>query len=937
MNIFEDCNHYIGHVMIRNLPLWLIILITLQSSAFGITVPLEVTEYSGTGRLSEPVTYGIPFSDRANITSTTEMKVSTDPGGNNELDAQFRVLSRYNDTPEGSGAIRVVLVDYQSSIGADTSTTYYLHTSGGSGSASGNMAAVDANDIVINTGAMQATISGDSGWFSSVFIDADGDTVIDDQVLGATSSDGWLVRSNSGTDYTSWNESNAVSIEENGPLRCVVKVTGYFKDIGGNTLIPANADTGLAYTIRFVFFKDKRFVKIYPRLENENRGWTRDGSANPCHFTYIDYSYLKTTTAVSTSSETVDFGGNNYNGNTSYELNMDEISDGSAQSYTWSHTQSVGGDVRVSDSSQFDSYVDVKDGTIGVMAGLRWFWQQHPKGYRVAGSGNELYIDLWDDLSGDPRGTQQTDSSGNHRILGGLWKTHELIMYFHSGSDSDFANVMATLNNRLVALPSEQYIAQTDFFYSTPPPSWNYQAVDFGDVTLAEALDRSANAHRSMIDPAFITHPRRTYTILDLRDNRVIAGPGSPGYWSWYGIVEFGNFPRSNSTYGYSSVHYGWDYSTLVAFLRFRDFDYLDFAEQLVTHRADISIMHDNSAYQLHEMEAEWHGGHRWEEDALFSFHDTHSLATSATSPRDGSHLWFRGITLQYLLTGEQRFLDAVHDVAEGRKHVYFHKWDCTADCSNYNTIRGAGRSIGALLSHYMVTGDPDSLDKAYSLYKYGLQTEEIAFGNGNYFQSKVGIYESSLLQTSISLEYLIQLHNELRRAGLNVKASEVAASLDKQATWFEETIFSPWITCDDGFLPGTFGTGTHSGEYLPYMVSKLWDTETEWECGHLLPVFLLPYIADLYAWKFNQGGGRTWLDKARIIFKDWHTYGTSEDWVTVAQAPLGNGAFSNINGHAWAKAGSSVKKGLYYLKTEWSLSKEPVRPAAPKNLIIQK
>lgn len=77
----------------------LFVLFLAPLSAYGLTVPITVTETASVARTDAPVTYGVPFALSANITSIAAFKLSTDEAGSNNVEAQFRVLSRYNDVP----------------------------------------------------------------------------------------------------------------------------------------------------------------------------------------------------------------------------------------------------------------------------------------------------------------------------------------------------------------------------------------------------------------------------------------------------------------------------------------------------------------------------------------------------------------------------------------------------------------------------------------------------------------------------------------------------------------------------------------------------------------------------------------------------------------------------------------------------------------------
>lgn len=891
-------------------PLFIYLFLSIGTAKAAIE--LTILEPAGIARNNAPVTYGIPISKSSDIRSVSSLQITTDIDGNNPIDAQFRVLSRYNDTPSGTGPIRSVLVDFQTSIAPNALKTVYLQTSGGTGSSSGLLALMNAANLIISTGSMEVKMDNATGWFSSILIDADGDSVVDDELLGNVSQDGFVIRGINGKNYASRGGVVDLVVEENGLLRCVVKATGYFVDDTNGRLIPSNADNGLEYTIRYSFYKNKQFVKIDATLKNENLGWTNSPDLYPTHYIYIDHASLKLTTAIDGSNEIVSFGSDTYSGRASYSLHMSEASDGSFQGYTWE--KSVNGAAPTNE--QFESFVDVRDSSAGVMAGMRWFWQQHPKAFRIEGGGNEVFIDLW------------PDQANNHRILGGMWKTHEVLLYFHEANATDHTNVLASLQNRLIARPSDTYIAQSNFFYSIPPETistdYTFHALE---PSLSQILAQDNDIRRAKIDSAFVEHSTYSYSLPELRSGRLVPGPGSPAWWTWYGWLEFGNFPRGSSVWGYSSAHYDWPYSTLVSWLRFADYDYFNLAEELVSHQADISILHDQNAVAQRTWGDRFHGGHRYEHDALFSFHDTYS-ESKKNAPATGSHFWSKGLALQYLLTGDFRYLDSLEDTVEGRIHNYFVEANCTIDCSGRGyTLREVGRSLEGIITGYIVTGNPDYLARALLVYQNALATEAIPHGSGEFFQSPVGKREASLLQSGTTIEPLIQLYHQLKQVGDTVNANAVKSSLEKQGIWYRDTIYAH-SNCSNG------DSGTYVGpEYITFGQCKEWDRETLYDCGTCSTTvsfgyfFGRKYAADLFAFLYNVGYGEQWLNLARSVFKDEVTYGTDY----IGQVALSNTVRQSrgwsrtiSSGDAWAKDSQILKKGLYYMHTEWSSSSVP-------------
>ncbi|MDY7031535.1 MAG: hypothetical protein SVY10_06450 [Thermodesulfobacteriota bacterium] len=212
---------------------------------------LTVHERADITRNNEPVVCGVPLASTDNITSTANLGIFS----SNELPAQFRVLSRYGGLPSDTDKpIRMLLCDVQVNLPASDSLTLYLKDTG-SGTATGSNIASETNDhVILSTDSMTVKIrrTGYFNMFDEVWIDTTGDGNADSQVVSSNSTDGILVHAN-GKTYSSSNAApTSITIEENGPLRAVVKVRGYYADSSGNFLVPSQGDVGLEYMVRIV-------------------------------------------------------------------------------------------------------------------------------------------------------------------------------------------------------------------------------------------------------------------------------------------------------------------------------------------------------------------------------------------------------------------------------------------------------------------------------------------------------------------------------------------------------------------------------------------------------------------------------------------------------------------------------------------------------------
>jgi len=674
---------------------WIVtILITLiQSSAFAVTVPLTVQERYSTNRTDAHITYGVPFAKGDNILSTANLGIAGE-------DAQFRVLSRYDGPPTDTDKpIRMVLVDFQDSIVADAANSYTLSDSG-QGAVAGNDLAIDRSTYVeIDTGAVNARISKTSGnIFENIWIGGVA-------AISSPTADKWVIVYNSTTYFSS---PTAITIEENGPLRCVVKVDGVFKDATNNSLIPPvtrigeTPDTPIKYTIRYTAYKNKGYIKLQATLRNENLGWAYN-SAQATHNISITESYLKTTMDGLASSKTVAFSG--YSDSTTsdtYELLQQETSDGTAQSYTWAYAINKNASP-VATGTKYDSYADLRDAQIGLMVADRWFWQNHPIGITI--SGNQIKFNLW------------PDTGTAHRIIGGIWKTHELLYYFH-GTDASFDDELAHIKKRLIARASDEYYANTNFVWGMLPETITSNYTFPAGEHFQYVIDAQAQYHRALFDADYID-PGNTYTpnTFDmLRDGRMVKLTAAPIYSTWYGWLEFGAMPLT-AGYGYHNQHYDYTFLALSGFLRFDDYNMLDIAEELLQHKADIITIHDPDAPST-DAGYGYHGGQRYETDSLFSYYADYSIS-GKSDPRKSGHAWSKGMQLQYLLTGNQLYLDVVEQMGLHIRRQHQTPMFKTAE------TRNQFRGIDILVNEYQLTGNPSDIDAAWDLLENSLLIAE--------------------------------------------------------------------------------------------------------------------------------------------------------------------------------------------------------------------
>ncbi|WP_139163833.1 hypothetical protein [Desulfoluna spongiiphila] len=195
---------------------------------------------AGGNRAGEVASFGIPLKASDGIGSVSEL------GLVGSSDYQFRELHRYPD-----GTIQWVLVDTLVSVEADGSKAIWL-TNGSGNSAGSHLAVNGPEHITVNTGVARFVIRKKNyNVFDSVVV---GDTPFLRGTGGITAVSG-TTRYSSALD----NDSSA-AIEENGPVKAVVRCDGHLKPESGPWLF--------GYTMRMYFYKNTGRVRLDLIIKN---------------------------------------------------------------------------------------------------------------------------------------------------------------------------------------------------------------------------------------------------------------------------------------------------------------------------------------------------------------------------------------------------------------------------------------------------------------------------------------------------------------------------------------------------------------------------------------------------------------------------------------------------------------------------------------------
>ncbi len=222
---------------------------TFPVKASDISIPLTVHEalrsgISGVDRSGEPVTAGIPFPEGMLYEKSGVPQLGLD--GTDSY--QFRTLAKWPD-----GSVKWALVDFQEDVEAGTFTEN-IEVVRGDGNSGQALALDKGNMITVDTGIMTVVIRKKGfNLFDSVVVNGK-------KIISGGDSEGIVaVDKNSDKFFASNDRNSTVVIEENGPVRAVIKASGGHIRKGKKLM---------NYTVRMHFYKDKSRIRVIYTLRN---------------------------------------------------------------------------------------------------------------------------------------------------------------------------------------------------------------------------------------------------------------------------------------------------------------------------------------------------------------------------------------------------------------------------------------------------------------------------------------------------------------------------------------------------------------------------------------------------------------------------------------------------------------------------------------------
>ena len=354
---------------------------------------------------------------------------------------QFRILGRWP-----SGQAKWVLIDTLADVFAGGQNTS-ISLMKGSGDFGGSKLAVDnGTTITINTGAAQYTIR------KARFNGIDQAVVNGKQIIAPGTSEGLVVTGpapgqtacgDCTTIYSSGNDAQSTAIiEENGPVKAVIKATGYHKTAAGQSY--------MGFTVRLTFYKGKSRVKFTSSLRNADYG--PSSSFNSAYKGFESYD-LQLTSALA-GNKTFSFGTHSspLNGSLSGKDSA-YLYQATSENLRHMHWCGFGCIPYTKDTG----YQVVKNGTT-LMSGLTTGGNtQYPEGWAdlADSEGAGITIGVYQLSALWPKSLEFNNGGSDIRV--GIWPRQNSIPYYQSWPSYSIHDIYLDFHDKTVAAPVDEF------------------------------------------------------------------------------------------------------------------------------------------------------------------------------------------------------------------------------------------------------------------------------------------------------------------------------------------------------------------------------------------------------------------------------------------------------------------------------------------------
>ena len=643
---------------------------------------IHVKETHGVARDRDPVSFAFPLKKSDNLRKTKQLVV-LGPNGR-AVAAQFRVQQRWNGSPDDtSKAIRWLLVDLQASVDANSETVYTLRRKrnrDGDGKPPKLKVKVTGNKIKINTGVAKFHLSRNNAnlidqlWAD---LDSNGKVSKSELMIDRPPEAGFVLEDRFGTSYSSTNWDVNVFVEEQGPLRTVVRADGRH---AADTPTEGIGRDFFMYRTRYTFYAGKPFVRVQHTLRN---AYLDDPLGRIGFEGYTVQTGLVPGFSGGPMQVTFGTDGSNFmqfpGPSRIYQDSHGGLDWAASPNTTFQGFKVYNEvDTPVYAGPQAQGYMHVGTNAVGFSMTMRYWFENFPKGFRYDGEGG-LMFDIFPEAFG-----------AHHWLDDGQQKTTDFLLCAHTANGITLAEAVGTFQNPMRPYPDAEWIRVSQ--------AW----ADQGDLDKPDHSDNAMIAYDdgqlgSLYNSAF-------------NNNSYSFGWSEFGEQTWARNSHTTGSPRNKLTYFDKFAMAGSQSAFRIA-------------EAFALHSQDIRTYHiEGFRREDHPTAVLWEGLPPWSfspdklgRDSLDPALDPHR----ANIP-DGGHGW-NGFDIEhlvlddlyeyYLMTGDLVTLDALNEIG----HL-MRTWPIYSLTKAPGTTRGVGWGMRAIVKIYQVTGNPKFLSAANDL-----------------------------------------------------------------------------------------------------------------------------------------------------------------------------------------------------------------------------
>ena len=815
---------------------------------------------------SIPVKTGVPFPAGA-LKNLGNMRLES-ADGTQEIAAQIDTLASWPD-----GSIKSALVQFVTDVGA---TKSYRVAYGSTVVRANVPAGVSASTAGVDTGALKIAFN-NKGLISALWRDTNHNGLYEagEQVLGG--GEFFMVNAADGIEYTASQAAAAdIVVEENGPVRAVVRARGSLANANGAVLIK--------YQVRYYAWAnsdklDIEYTVIDDRAEaNVESPGTRLALAAKSYG--IRWNYLSDSAAQyrfgldggSTAGGTVN--AEHYlsqNGNFTYDNGVNK---GNTFSYSG-----------VASGKRAPGWMTLDSGARHLALLVRDFWQQYPIELNVQGNTLTAALFAQRGLNGAAASTQLPSQAGTaykrpndfYFLRPGGAKTHQLRLAF--GDSQPSSTAVGQLNDGY----------QRHRLELTASPSWYAQSGVFGDIDTGNAAASTGYSAMLLQDIYIPSIEKPNSDNLDPTD---LGGDATMYGWrdwgdrlraGWNNVVNGVRIPAF-----YNDTHIGAN-NFFHEFVRTGEQRWFQLGEISTRHFADIDVAHGprkgywDTAYPMGQQPAgEIHAeGHNNEDHQTRNMHWGHAHVS--------------GLSDLYLLTGDKRSLEVLTEIANWWKFVTPHFFKTPFDKTVYREAeRDYGWPLYVMNEYVRVTGDA-SYHKAVNaqLVNYLIQWWQTPMNHIGYNAVTKAVSVSSIVNVNDASQgtgYWTMYHMDNDSLGCNPTAPNICP--DGTNPWMAGALLSAVIKFyeqDKLMAAAGKGAGIPSATiedmllqcmnyivkygYEPTVGFVYSEVQRDSTGGHTLLDYPLAYLDRLYKQRMAAGG---------LAHPQW--YDTQPRWSTIAK-----------------------------------------------------